>query len=223
MKYCSEKCCACSFFSEMNKEEFAYAHEFFNAHRSHYSKGEFLHRAGEVLQSFGIVMAGKVQVCVDDIEGNQCIMAAVEECGSFGESLSYFKNKSEVYIVALTDCDILWLDPGRVKLPSKSPMDAHLCDMFVALLARRSLDLNDRIQILSKISLREKLTCYFTQCYNRCKNRELVLPFNRNALAVYLGANRSALCRELSRMQKEGIIEYKGNNICLKKLEAMEE
>ena len=36
------------------------------------------------------------------------------------------------------------------------------------------------------------------------------LPFTREAMAVYLGVNQSALSRELSRMQKEGIIRFQG-------------
>ncbi|MBE6118714.1 MAG: winged helix-turn-helix domain-containing protein, partial [Erysipelotrichaceae bacterium] len=39
----------------------------------------------------------------------------------------------------------------------------------------------------------------------------IVLPFSREAMAVYLGTNQSALSRELSRMQEEGIIRFQGN------------
>ena len=37
------------------------------------------------------------------------------------------------------------------------------------------------------------------------------IPFDRASMATYLGADRSALSRELSRMQAEGILTYHRN------------
>ena len=37
------------------------------------------------------------------------------------------------------------------------------------------------------------------------------IPFNRQQLADYLAVDRSALSAELSRMQKDGLIEYGKN------------
>ncbi|MCQ2386533.1 MAG: helix-turn-helix domain-containing protein, partial [Clostridia bacterium] len=77
-----------------------------------------------------------------------------------------------------------------------------------ALLARRSLSLNDRIQVLSKPTLRQKLLTYLSECLNRSpgNSHTVAVPMNRAALASYLGVNRSALSRELSRMQKDGVL-----------------
>lgn len=40
---------------------------------------------------------------------------------------------------------------------------------------------------------------------------EFKIPFNRQQLADYLGVDRSALSNELSKMQRDGIIEYRKN------------
>ena len=41
----------------------------------------------------------------------------------------------------------------------------------------------------------------------------LIIPFNRQELADYLGVDRSALSNELGKMRKEGMIEVNRNQI----------
>ena len=43
-----------------------------------------------------------------------------------------------------------------------------------------------------------------------------LIPYNRQQLADYLNVDRSTMCNELSKMQKDGMIEYKKNRILLK-------
>ena len=77
------------------------------------------------------------------------------------------------------------------------------------MLAERTLAMNDRIQILSKPAIREKVITLLSQ-YRASPGETVELPFGREAMAKYLGVNQSALSRELSRMQDEGIISFKG-------------
>ena len=46
---------------------------------------------------------------------------------------------------------------------------------------------------------------------DKCKSRRgRRTPFTRAALASYLGCERSALCREIGRMRKEGLLRTQG-------------
>jgi CRP-like cAMP-binding protein len=78
--------------------------------------------------------------------------------------------------------------------------------------------MNDRIQILSKHTLREKLVAFFKLQADRdinngseSKTKTLNLPLDRNGMAVYLGVDRSSLSRELSKMKSEGLIDFNKN------------
>ena len=42
------------------------------------------------------------------------------------------------------------------------------------------------------------------------------IPYDRQGLADYLNADRSALSNELSKLQKEGVLSYKKNTFSLK-------
>lgn len=207
----------CTLFSGLEGDAFTYALHFFDVQKESFKKGDFLNRISSPLTHFGLVLSGIVQVYAVDIDGNAMIMANVNPGETFGESLCYLGIEAPIYIVAFSDSEIFWLKTDRVKAPSQNPQDLFLASRFTAMLAARTLQMNDRIQILSKITLREKLITFFSQYAARYNSNTFTIPFDRNNMAVYLGTNRSALSRELSRMKKEQILDYSKNKFILHK------
>ena len=57
---------------------------------------------------------------------------------------------------------------------------------------------------------------YFSECAKLSGRNSFLIPYNRQQLADYLNVDRSAMCNELSKMQKDGVIEYERNRILLK-------
>ena len=210
----------CILFSDLSKEELSYALQFFSATEKFYEKGDFLNRVTAPLKSFGLVLSGSIQVYMDDIDGNQMIMANVGEGDTFGESLCFLQREAPVYICSLTDSAILWMNTDRIKNPDAhfTYRDIVLANRFTAMLANRTLAMNDRIQILSKLSIRDKLITFFSQYSNRYGSQEFEIPFDRNDMATYLGVNRSALSRELAHMREEGIINFHKNEFIIKNI-----
>lgn len=193
-------------FAPMSDAEIAEALTLLDGRVATYARGAFLHRTGEVLSAFGLVLGGTVQVYTDDLDGNRMMMANVEAGGSFGESLAYLATPTPVYIQTATGAEVLWLTPARLHTPDPAARALHT--RFTAALAARTLEMNDRIQILSKPTLREKILCLFSQYERKSGSRTFTLPFDREGLAAYLGANRSALSRALATLKKEGVIDY---------------
>ena len=79
-----------------------------------------------------------------------------------------------------------------------------------------SLQLSQRIQHTSSKFIRGRLMSYFSECAKRAGSNSFLIPYNRQQLADYLNVDRSTMCNELSKMQKDGIIEYERNRILLK-------
>lgn len=184
------------------------------AEKAHSERGEMLQATGEPIRRFGIVLSGAVQVCVDDIEGNRMIMAEVAPGNSFAESLCFLRTKeSPVYIFASEESELLWLSTAVLFSDPKDTFLSELQRRFTAALASKALTMNNRIQVLSRLSLRGKLTAYFTELAAAQGSDEIRLPMNREDTAAYIGANRSALSRELAKMREEGLIDYKKNQI----------
>ena len=98
---------------------------------------------------------------------------------------------------------------------SLDPRDVLLSGRFTKMLAARTLTMNRRIQILSKLTIREKILTFLSQeCAVTGKNT-VEITLNREDMAAYLGTNCSALSRELSKMKKEGILDYRKNIFCI--------
>ena len=79
-------------------------------------------------------------------------------------------------------------------------------------LAKKNLILNQKVRILSRKSLRDRILIYLGTL-PKDKNDFVKIPFTKTALAEYLGVNRSALSRELGRMQNEGLLVIDGKKI----------
>lgn len=197
-------------FAPMTDDEITAALSLFAARPAAYARGELLHRMGEPMLAFGLVLSGTVQVYTDDLDGNRMLMANVEPSGIFGESLAYLRAPAPVYIQTGSGAEVLWLDPACLHAQDAPARALHA--RFTAALASRALSMNDRIQILTKSTLREKILCFLSQVERQNGARSFTVSFDRENLAAYLGANRTALSRELSALKKEGVIDYYKNS-----------
>lgn len=69
----------------------------------------------------------------------------------------------------------------------------------------------EKIEIMSRPTLREKIMSYISMIAQHQKSRYIHLPLSRIEMAEFIGANRSAMTRELTRMKEEQIIDFDGN------------
>lgn len=201
-------------FAGLTQEELSGALEYLSAQESCYKKGGILINLGDSITRFGVIMSGVVQVSCDDINGNRMIMATVSKGEIFGESLAVTGAKeSPICAMAVEDVCVVWLDAGPIrKNLADNPLHTKIVANFISAVAHKCLSMNDRIQILSKKTIREKVITYLSQLAEHKRCAEFTLPLDRQDMANYLGVERSALSRELSKMSAEGIISYHKNN-----------
>ena len=94
------------------------------------------------------------------------------------------------------------------------------------LISRKNLALMQKIDILSKDTLRDKIIFYLRLQLSgnpeygasnnmKIKGRTIHVPLNKSEFAHYLNVNRTSLCRELSSMEKDGLITVDGDNYTL--------
>jgi len=207
----------CPLFIGLEEGELGAALNFFDARPRQYKKGEFLQSVLAPFERFGLVISGSIQVCCDDIDGHPMIMANVSEGDIFGESLCFTKAESPVYIRAAADSLVLTMTTSNIHSADLSDEESKRFTLrFTSILAKKALSMNDRIQILSKITLREKILTLLNQYRHKFDSNEFLLPFDRADMAIYLGADRSALSRELSKLKQDGIIDFKKNHFIIK-------
>ncbi|MBO4467887.1 MAG: Crp/Fnr family transcriptional regulator [Clostridia bacterium] len=183
-----------------------------HAEKRDYDKGDLIHKSGEPFFKFGILLDGCARACIDDIDGNSMIMAEIDVGSTFGESLCYLKiADSPVYVVSSERSTVLWLDPAMLFDNTDSPLKTEIQQNYTKMLAKRTLSMNTRIQVLSKLRLRDKILTYLSSVANETGEMTFSVPLSREDLATYIGADRTALSRELSRLKREGVIDYYKN------------
>lgn len=183
-----------------------------------YAAGEALLLCGEEVKRMGIVLSGRVQVMREDRHGARELAMELGTGELFGEALACVNTKeSPVAVFAAAETSVLWMEVGRVLqvCPSSCPFHQRLVRNLVAVLAERNLQLNEKMNLLSKRSLREKLLAYFAAEAKKQGGGTLRLSFTREELADYLCVDRSALSRELSRMGRDGLVQVNGRSVAL--------
>lgn len=179
-----------------------------------YEKNEVILLAGEPVTAVGLVVCGRVQIVRENAEGRPNLMTELREGELFGEAFACAGiSHSPVTAIAVQNCQVLHIQYRKIitTCPSVCPFHTRLIENMLTLMAHKSLILNQKIEILSKRTTRERLLLYFD--IQRQGRSRFTLPLNREELAAYLCVDRSAMSAELSRMQKDGLIRYQKNEI----------
>ena len=179
-----------------------------------YKKGTYVFNSGDVIKNIGLVVEGTVMVEKEDYYGNRSIIAVVREGDIFGEVYACIKNgQSDVSVSTVKDSKILMVNVEFI-LSGERDVDGLsgvIERNLVSILAQKAYILNKKISHITKRTTREKLMSYLSETARDSGSGKFKIPFNRQELADYLCVDRSAMSNELSKMRKEGIIEYNKN------------
>ena len=192
-----------------------------SAHQKQYQKNEYILRAGEETSSIGIVLSGNVHIIQEDFWGNRSILTDVVPSELFAESFSFVEGqKLPISAVAVQDSKILFIHYRKLLSPCHSSCAFHtrLIENMLKILADKTVFLTKKMEFLSKRTIREKLLTYLSSQAIETGKTSFSIPFNRQELAEYLSVDRSALSNELSKMRKEGILNFNRNFFTLLKI-----
>ncbi len=177
-----------------------------------YAKGDAVLLSGGTVDFVGLVLSGSVQVIKEDVNGRIGILTELGVSELFGEVFACAGiAQSPVTVLAAENTEILRMDYRKIitSCTSACPFHAKLIENMLRLIARKSLMLNQKIEILSKRTTREKLLAFFDM--QRGTAKTFTIPYNREELAHYLCVDRSAMSNELCKMRDEGILRFHKN------------
>jgi len=172
--------------------------------------GEYILRAGERTQAMGLLLSGSALAVQDDLWGQRNIMGKILPPDTFAEPFAATPGAVlNVSIVSNVRSSVLFLDISRLLTVCSEtcPQHARLIRNLVCVLAQKNLQLNEKITHMSKRRTREKLLSYLSSQALRSGSVEFDIPFDRQQLADFLCIERSAMSAELSKLQKEGLLE----------------
>jgi len=188
----------------------------FRMRQSQYRSGEVICEYGSGSQEVGILLDGSVQLVRIDFGGNRTILEHMEAGGIFGEALSFTAGSSDsISVVCERDCTVLYMEYAHIMRRCENACQHHsqLVQNMFSLATGQIQRLSQRVEVLSRRSIREKLVCYFLLQCGEAGKKEFVMPFTLSALAEYISTDRSAMMRELRRLREEGVVEIAGKKV----------
>lgn len=184
-----------------------------------YKKGEIILSEGMITENIGVVLSGMVLISYGDIWGNTSILGNAAPGCVFAEVYACIPGQPLLITVSAAEpATVLFMNVGRVLTSCSNtfPFHARLARNLLTVCADKSLQLSRRMKHTTSKSIRGRLMSYFSECAKQFGSSSFIIPYNRQQLADYLGVDRSTMCNELSKMQRDGIIEYEKNRFLLK-------
>lgn len=164
-----------------------------------------------------IILNGSADLVRYDLNGDKSIIEHFTKNDIFGEAFYIITTNNELSVEAKQNCEVLFFIYDNIHQKCRNNCKFHqvLTESFSNLILNKIMDLNTRVEILTKRSIREKLRGYLNILSNRNLSKTFSLPFSLTDLADYLSVDRSAMMRELKSLKDEGFIKKNGNKITL--------
>ena len=182
----------------------------------HYKKDTSIIRLFKDDNIINFIVKGNVKVVLNTINGNQIITEDLSDGDVFSSTINYI-DENETDAIVTEDTEIISMNQKDIidfKDNSKSYYNIFIKNLFI-IMTKKISERNERIQILTKKTIRYRLLEYFEIMRKKNNSLNIYLPYNYIDLAAYIAVDRSAMSRELSNLKDEGFINIKGKKITI--------
>ena len=162
-----------------------------------------------------IVVSGYLQIIKNDYNGNKVIIDDLYDNSIFGTYMSNISS-NEYNVITKEDSKIILIYFDEIiKCNNNECYFLQFIKNLLKIMSTKLNNNNERIEILSNKTTRDKLLCYFKISSKKNKSNILYLPYTFTDLADYLSVDRSSMYRELKYLKEEGLVEIKNKRITL--------
>ncbi len=163
-----------------------------------------------------IVDSGSVELEFNDYDGNKTILENIGEGEIFGSLTTSIYNE-EVSCITKEDTQITYIEYDEITNDEIIKTDFYIIFIknLIKILSDQVSSKNNRIELLTKKTTRDKLLEYFKTQAKIKGNKTFTIPITFTELATYLSVDRSAMTREISYLKEEGFIKTNGRKITL--------
>ena len=200
----------CPLFDKINDKEL---HIILNSRYTNvrnFTKNQVIIAEGEETNHIGIVLSGAVQIVRNDYYGNRSIITHIKPQQIFAEVFAFTEIKAmPVSVIATCKSRIMLIDLKNLlnDFIDKNAIYAKLTNNLLRLITKKNLKLNEKIEIISKRTTREKIMAFLISQSKLNQSKTFTIPYDRQGLADFLEVDRSAMSAEISKLREEGILE----------------
>ena len=177
-----------------------------------FPRGTILLSQGDSVAAAGVLLSGKIKAYRLNRQGEENLQSVLSPGSMFGDMLMATDNgKSPVTVEVTEDARVLFV-PFDSIMAAGGEFGNRLRVNLLHELSARYWALSRKVRYLSERSLRGRIALFLLDAARDQGGLTFTLPMTREAMASLLGVNRSALSRELSRMEKDGLVAvYRGS------------
>ena len=159
-----------------------------------------------IKKKIGFITEGKANIVKTDKEGNTTIMRDLKQNDIFS-NLFFQDTEDEIYIISNGETEVIFIDYYNIikNCNKVCPFHNNIVLTLFDLLIKDNKQQNEKIELLSKRTVEEKILFFLKQRMN--KNNIFKVTTSYKAIAEYLFVDRSNLMRELKKMEEKGLIE----------------
>lgn len=204
-------------FQSLTRQEIGLALEVLGHRERSYEKNERIFRAGETTEAAGVVLSGSVTVESNDVWGNRTVLSHIGPGEFFAETYAVVPGEVlSVDVRANEPSRVLFLRLGAlVRQAESAGWRGAMVRNLLMISARKNLQLSRRAFQTAPKSARGRIMAYLNAVAVQKGDMEFDIPFDRQQLADYLNVERTALSKELGKMQADGLIKTKKSHFIL--------
>ena len=177
-------------------------------------KNAIIYLKGEKCSSLDAIVTGIVSVQALELSGDIMTIANITRGDSIGGNLLFYSNPTfPMSVIAKTDVLMISFTKDAIlDLCSVCPL---FLERFLGEISHKAIVLMKKIDTIALKSIRERIMEFLRIEQKRQNSHTIALPFSKKEWAEVLAIQRPSLSRELAKMQKEGIIQFKGRIITM--------
>lgn len=162
-----------------------------------------------------LIDIGSIQLIFNDYNGNKIIideMASGELFGTITTSIN-----EEITYITKEDTQITYIEYDDITNDEIIKTDFYIIFIknLIKILSEQLSTKNNRIELLTKKTTRDKLLAYFNYLSQKKGSKSFTIPMSYTELSSYLSVDRSAMTREIKFLKEDGFIETNNRKIKL--------
>ncbi len=215
----------CPLFQGVTQTEIEKMMDCFNGKAESFAEGKTIISYAENSDSIGVLLDGVAVVRRIGRNGDLSVQELLVKNGLFGEVFCFGAAKDTVEVVAVEKCTVVFIDKMWITRPCANACGCHLqiIQNLYFLLSEKVQRLSEKVELLSKRSIRQKLLYFFHRQCAQEGTDTFLMPFPFSSLAEYVNADRSAMMRELKKMREDGLVRINGRSVTLLQRDREEE
>ena len=209
------------FFSGLTDEQLSYfiAH----THQQEYQKSSHIFYYGESVEYFYVMLDGWVKLYRMNKDGEETVIALVTKGDAFSE-VATFEGSDYPYSAQVVGGTAQFLVIPAHVIRERVRENSNLALKMLASMSHRSNQLSLTFEHITKLTTAQRVGCFLLKLsMERNHDTTLYLPYNKYLVASRLGMQAETFSRAMRRLHKDLAIIFKGREVTIPDIDALQE